>query len=113
MSRYIRYEFEITFPDNPDNVTRIARLRQIRDNINSNEYLLDDINADSPLVLDVLSGESSDWARDDYARHKAVVGLVRGLYPEARVQTRWLDMEDLPWDSILDTEDEEDEGEDD
>jgi hypothetical protein len=64
---------------------------------------VDDQNGDVRSFLSAY-GEESDWSRPHDARHTEVVHAVRKLHADASVESDWLCLDDLPWDSSFCTE---------
>lgn len=62
---------------------------------------------DEGVVMLEMSGEESDWARPHMDRHAEVVRAVRAKHPKAKVETHWVITEDIEWDDVFSTDDEE------
>ena len=112
MSTLIRYEIEVHFASNQDEPALSQLTSTLREAIAKHPESGFQPEADAWAGGVNFSGEENDWSRDHDARHRAVVEAVASVLPDARVQTRWLNLEWLDWDESFDTDDDDDDDED-
>ena len=109
MSQLIKWEVEITLGSGLTRAEAVSIAKRVYDEL---PLKPDNDDFDGAVVRSkgettlVFFGETNDIVRLNLNRDAVVVGAVRRVVPEARIQTRWLYLEHSVWDDEFDTGDE-------